>query len=57
MPSFSPIIDVDEMLSYIDAEKHRVPHYDREHFICDIKCQVDEGIELTDAQFDAVERI
>jgi hypothetical protein len=58
MPSFIPIIDVDEMLSYIDAEKHRVPHYDREHFICDMKHQVYvEGRELTDGQFDAVERI
>lgn len=58
MPSFSRIIDIHEMFSTIDAEKHRVPHYDREQFIREMKHQVYvECKELTYGQFDAVERI
>ena len=60
MPNFSKIINIDvhEMFSNIDAEKHRVPHYDREQFIRDMKHIVYvESRELTDAQLDAVEKI
>ena len=60
MPNFSKIINIDvhEMFSNIDVEKHRVPHYDREQFIRDMKHIVYvESRELTDAQFNAVEKI